>query len=63
MQPNAMTTIFIVSSMPKNRMKIGTSTGGGMARKNSSTGSSRPRTVRLRPISTPRATETITASR
>ena len=35
-----MTMTFIVSPMPANSMMIGTSTGGGMARKNSSTGSS-----------------------
>ena len=57
MQPNAMTMTFMPSPMPKSRMKIGTSTGGGIARKNSNTGSVRPRTVREVPTRTPSARE------
>jgi len=38
MQPNTITSVFISSPIPANRISIGTSTGGGMARRNSSIG-------------------------
>jgi hypothetical protein len=38
-QPDTITSTFMVVPMSATRMKIGTSTGGGMARRNSSTGS------------------------
>ena len=38
-QPEAITSTFMVVPIPATRMKIGTRTGGGIARRNSSTGS------------------------
>jgi hypothetical protein len=55
-QPDTITSTFMVVPMPATRMKIGTSTGGGMARRNSSTGSRAARRPREDPTSTPRAT-------
>ncbi len=44
---------FIRSPIPATRMMTGTRTGGGMARRNSSTGSANERSHRFEPISTP----------
>jgi hypothetical protein len=55
-QPETMTSTFMVVPMPATRMKMGTSTGGGMARRNSSTGSRVARSRREEPTTTPRAT-------
>ena len=40
-QPEMITATFIESVMPISRIRTGTRTGGGMARKNSSVGSSK----------------------
>ena len=61
-QPDAMTRTFMRSPMPAIRMKTGTSTGGGIARRNSSTGSRNARTSRMLPISTPSPTPPTSAS-
>ena len=61
-QPLAITITFMVSPMPANRMMTGTSTGGGMARKNSSTGSSTARTRGIVPTSVPTPTPAATAT-
>ena len=49
-QPDTMTSTFMVVPMPATRMKIGTRTGGGMARRNSSTGSSRRLRAACEPV-------------
>ena len=59
--PKTMTMILAVSPMPANRNRIGISAGGGMARKNSSTGSVSRRSVRLAPSSTPSPIPSTTA--
>ncbi len=61
--PTTMTTTFIASVGPISTTAIGRSTGGGTARKNSSIGSSRSRSQRLRPISVPAAMPTTIATR
>ncbi len=61
--PETMTSTFIRSPMPAKRMRIGTSTGGGMARRNSSTGSVAARSRRLLPMATPSATPRTSAAR
>ena len=62
MHPETMTSTFIVSPTPESRMSSGTSTGGGVARKNSSTGSSVARTRACRPMTTPRPIPTSAAT-
>ena len=62
-QPEMITTTFMESVMPMSSISTGTRTGGGMARKNSSVGSSRARSHRTDPIRTPPTTPmTIAAS-
>jgi hypothetical protein len=51
-----MTSTFMVVPMPATRMKIGTSTGGGIARRNSSTGSRAARSRGEPPMATPSPT-------
>jgi hypothetical protein len=53
MHPEMMTTTFIESEMPIRSISTGTSTGGGTARKNSSTGSVRARSHVNDPIRRP----------
>ena len=55
MQPEMMTTTFIESVMPISSIRTGISTGGGIARKNSSTGSVKSRSHLTEPISRPAA--------
>jgi hypothetical protein len=56
-----MTRIFRRSSIPAKSMMIGISTGGGIARRNSRTGSVSARSHRLDPMSTPSPIPTATA--
>jgi hypothetical protein len=60
-QPETITSTFMLLPMPAIRMKIGTSTGGGIARRNSSTGSQAARSRGEVPTATPRATPTTVA--